>query len=241
MHLKMSTLAAEYPAAKTSNMKSESEFGTRETRWKTAQVYAMAGICLVLGLLLGYLFRDSGSVHTTAQSATASSGSNPPASLGAADAGQNMPALEQMHAMADKQVEPLLAKLKSDPANVGLLNQIGTIYRTTHQFKDAVSYYEKALKIAPNNVAARTDMASCLYYEGNVNAALDQLQKSLQYDPKDANTLFNLGMIRWQGKKDANGAVAAWGQLLKSNPAIAEDKRAEVEKLIAQAKQGNVN
>jgi cytochrome c-type biogenesis protein CcmH/NrfG len=148
-----------------------------------------------------------------------------------------MPTLEQMQQMANKQAEPLLAKLKNDPTNAGLLNQIGTIYRSTHQFKEAVEYYEKALQIAPNNVAARTDMASCLYYEGNVDGALDQLQRALQYDPKDANSLFNLGMIRWQGKKDANGAVAAWEQLLKSNPTLAEAQRAEVKKLVAQVKQ----
>ena len=220
-------------------MKSEPESGAGEARWKTAQVYMMAGICLVLGLLLGYLFRDSGSVNAPAQSVAVSSGFAHPGQTSGAP--QIAPTLEQMHAMADKQVEPLLARLKSDPANVGLLNQIGTIYRATHQFKDAIEYYEKALKIAPNNVAARTDMASCLYYEGNIDVALEQLQKSLQSDSKDANTLFNLGMIRWQGKRDATGAVAAWERLLKSNPAMAEDKRAEVEKLIAQAKQGNVN
>jgi len=219
-------------------MQNELENGASEQRWKAPQVYAMAGICLVLGLLLGYLFRDSGSHGTPPAPATAQPAFVHPASAGAPNAApQPMPTLEQMQQMANKQAEPLLAKLKNDPTNAGLLNQIGTIYRSTHQFKEAVEYYEKALQIAPNNVAARTDMASCLYYEGNVDGALDQLQRALQYDPKDANSLFNLGMIRWQGKKDANGAVAAWEQLLKSNPTLAEAQRAEVKKLIAQVKQ----
>jgi cytochrome c-type biogenesis protein CcmH/NrfG len=211
------------------------ENGASEPRWKPAQVYAMAGVCLVLGLLLGYLFRDSGSHDTPPAPATAQPAFVHPVSTGAANAApQPMPTLEQMQQMANKQAEPLLAKLKSDPTNVGLLNQIGTIYRSTHQFKEAAAYYEKALQVAPNNVAARTDMASCLYYEGNVDGALDQLQRAVQYDPKDANALFNLGMIRWQGKKDAKGAVAAWEQLLKSNPTLAEAKRAEVKKMVAQ-------
>ena len=142
-----------------------------------------------------------------------------------------------MKRMADKQAEPLLQKLKSDPNSSSLLNQLGTLYKETHQFKQAEDYYRKALKADPKNVAARTDLASCLYYEGDVDGALGQLQESLHYDPKDANTLFNLGVIRWQAKKDSSGAVSAWQRLLKSNPELADDKRAAVEQLIAQAKQ----
>lgn len=198
----------------------------------------MAGTCLVLGLLLGYLFRSSGSAGTSPQPAATQPAFVHPASAGAANAAaQSMPTLEQMQQMANEQAEPLLAKLKSDPTNVGLLNQIGTIYRSTHQFKEGATYYEKALQIAPNNVAARTDMASCLFYQGDVDGALEQLQRALQYDPKDANSLFNLGMIRWQGKNDPKSAVAAWEQLLKSNPTLPEARRAEVKKLIAQMKQ----
>ena len=150
---------------------------------------------------------------------------------------QPTPSLDDMKRMADKQAEPLLQKLKNDPNNSSLLNQLGTLYKETHQFKQAESYYQSAVKADPKNVAARTDLASCLYYEGDVDGALSQLQESLQYDPKNANTLFNLGVIRWQAKKDSSGAVSAWQQLLKSNPKLPDDKKGAVEKLIAQAKQ----
>jgi len=85
-------------------------------------------------------------------------------------------------------------------------------------------------------------MASCLYYSGDVDGALSQLQQSLMYDPTNANSLFNLGVIRWHGKQDAKGAVAAWQQLLKSNPNLEANKKNQVEKLIADAsQQGNKN
>jgi cytochrome c-type biogenesis protein CcmH/NrfG len=54
----------------------------------------------------------------------------------------------------------------------------------------------------------------------------------LHYDPKDANSLFNLGIMRLQGKKDSKGALAAWQLLLKSNPQLSEDRKARVQKLI---------
>jgi len=151
-----------------------------------------------------------------------------------------MPTLEDMKRMADKKAEPLLEKLKADPRNSDLLNQIGTLYKATHQFKEAEGYFQKALDVDPKNVGARTDLASCLFYEGDADGAIKQLEQSLTYDPKDANSLFNLGMIRMQAKNDSKGAVAAWQQLLKSNPKLAEDKKAAVEKLIAQARQPKV-
>ena len=69
----------------------------------------------------------------------------------------------------------------------------------------------------------------------SADGAIQQLEKSLSYDSKDANSLFNLGMIRLQAKNDPSGAVTAWQQLLKLNPTLAENKKAAVEKLIAQA------
>jgi cytochrome c-type biogenesis protein CcmH/NrfG len=77
-------------------------------------------------------------------------------------------------------------------------------------------------------------MASCLFYNGDVDGAISQLQQSLHYDPKDANSLFSLGMIKWQGKRDSKGAMAAWQQLLKSNPQLNAERKAHLQKLMAQ-------
>lgn len=196
--------------------------------WKPAQVYTMAGICVVIGLVLGYLFRDSASNAVPASAVAQAS------SQGAITAPAQMPSLDQMKHMADEQAEPLLAKLQNDPNNSDLLNQIGTIYKATHQFKEAIRYYQKAVQADPKNNLARTDLASCLYYEGDVDGALTQLQQALTYNPKDANSLFNLGMIRWKGKGDTKGAVEAWNQLLKSNPQLDKQKKTQVEKLLAE-------
>ena len=58
-----------------------------------------------------------------------------------------------------------------------------------------------------------------------MDGAISQLQTALQYDPKDANSLFNLGMIKWQGKQDGKGALAAWRELLKSNPQLSAEQQ----------------
>ncbi len=204
--------------------------------WLASQVYAMAAVCLLVGLAVGYLFRGSQSSLLPVPAEN----SGQPAAMANAIGGR-MPSLEQMRQMADAKAAPLLEKLRSDPKNGELLIQVGKIYNSTHQFKEAAGYYDKALQVDPKNVAIRTEMASCLYYSGDTDAAISQLQQSLGYDPHDANALFNLGMMKWQGKKDSQGALAAWQQLLKSNPQLSTDRKATVQKLIANLQMGGKN
>jgi len=196
--------------------------------WQAKQVYTMAVVCLLIGLAIGYLFRGSQSPAVPPRPAAIAQPSAPANVMGG-----HMPSLDEMKQMADKKAAPLLDKLKDDPKNSDLLFQVGNIYKATHQFKQAVSYYDQALQVSPKNVAIRTEKASCLYYTGDIDGAIAQLQQSLVYAPKDANSLFNLGLIRWQGRQDGKGALAAWQQLLKSNPQLSADRKAAVQRLMA--------
>jgi cytochrome c-type biogenesis protein CcmH/NrfG len=198
--------------------------------WTPVQVYVMAALCLVLGGALGYLFRGSGS-HS--QPTVAQAGTTQPAAQQAGT--KQMPSLEDMKKMADKKAEPLLTQLKTDPKNVDTLKQVARIYESTHQFGEAANYLNQIVALQPKDLSSRTELASCLYYSGDVDGAISQLQEALKISPNDANSLFNLGLIRLNGKSDNQGALAAWRQLLKSNPKLESNKKAEVEKLMADA------
>lgn len=211
-------------------MKSELKETTR-SEWHPTSAYIMAAVCLLLGTLVGYLLRGSAApaspgVQISGGGTTASTAAEP-----------QMPSLDDLKRMADKQAEPVLAKLQASPNNPDLLTQLGAIYEATHRFKEAAEYYHKALAIKPDNVAVRTRAASCLYYAGEVDAAISQLQRSLEDDPHNANALFNLGLIKWQGKKDAQGALGAWQMLLDSNPKLEAPKKADVQSLMAEVRQ----
>ncbi len=197
---------------------------------RATQVYAAAGVCLALGLVIGYLARGSQSPVVAAHPAAGARPSSPSADAASAP---RKPSLEEMKQLADKQAAPLLAKLKNDPNDKALLVQLGAIYHTKHRFKEAASYYEKALQVDPGNVAIRTKLASSLYRNDDVDEAIAQLNRALSYDPKDANSLFDLGMIRLQAKGDGKGALAAWQKLLKSNPQLSPERKATVQKLMA--------
>ena len=193
-----------------------------------SHVYAMAIICLIAGLGIGYLMRSSELAVPHAQRVAVSS------PHGAMPAGHS---LEQLKQMSDQKAAPLLEKLKSNPNDTSLLTQVAALYHTTHRFKEAADYYNRAVNTDPKNVALRTKLASSLYRNGDVDGAIAQLNAALTCDPKDANALYNLGMIRLQGKGDSKGAVAAWQRLLKTNPELSPDRKAVVMKVMASAMQ----
>ncbi|PYX87259.1 MAG: hypothetical protein DMG68_12380 [Acidobacteria bacterium] len=204
---------------------------TAGREWRPASAYMMAVFCLVLGGMVGYLLRGS---TVPAPAIAAHSGENLTASTATIP---QTPSLDDMKHMADKQAEPVLGKLKGDPKNPELLIQVGAIYQATHRFKEAAEYYEQSLEIKPGNVGIRTQAATCLYYAGDINGALSELQRSLQDDPRNANALFNLGVIKWRGKQDGRGALKAWQKLLDSNPKLEAQKKADVRKLMTQVRQ----
>jgi cytochrome c-type biogenesis protein CcmH/NrfG len=192
--------------------------------WTPAQVALLASVCLVLGLAGGY-FLPAGKGANAA---------HPPAVASTPNAPHPLPTMEQMKALADAKATPLLEKLKTTPNDAGLLAQLGAIYSSNHQFKEAAQYFDKSLKLDPRSIPNRVALASCLYYGGDVDSALAQLDQALKYDPKDTNSLFDVGVMRWKGKNDAAGAIAAWQQLLKVHPDL--DRRPIVEKMIAEAR-----
>jgi cytochrome c-type biogenesis protein CcmH/NrfG len=197
----------------------------------SSRVYTLAVAALVLGLALGYFVVGK----KTTPAAPVATATPPAVHTGMPPGGHPMPTMEQMKAMADVKAAPLLAALKDKPKDPKLLAQVAALYASTHQFKEAVNYYRQSLQVDPKNVNTRTELASSLYYSGDVDGALRELQDALKEKPNDVNALFNLGMIRYKGKDDSAGAIAAWQQLLKTHPDL--DRKQAVEQLIAEAQQ----
>jgi tetratricopeptide (TPR) repeat protein len=93
----------------------------------------------------------------------------------------------------------------------------------------------QSLKIDPKATDVRTDMATAYHLMGQSDRAIQEYEAVLQVDGKHANALFNEGMVKWQDKKDMNGAIVSWKRLLEAHPDYAQRER--VEQLIAQAQQ----
>jgi cytochrome c-type biogenesis protein CcmH/NrfG len=200
--------------------------------WTGKQAILLSVVCLIVGIGGGWLIRvlQTPTAKGSAQAEPVSA----PAANAAAPASQT-PDPARLKEMADAQAAPLIDKLKSDPNNPDLLTGIGNVYYDAQQYPMAVDYYGRALKTNPSDAAVRTDMATAYWYMGDADAAIAEFNKALVYSPNNANTLFNLGLVKWKGKMDTAGAIADWEKLLAANPNY--EARDKVEQMIAEAKQ----
>jgi tetratricopeptide (TPR) repeat protein len=205
---------------------------TQIEQWTKTQAAILGVICLTAGIAGGWTIRASQNLALTGPSNAIASIAP---SAGDASSASQMPSAAQLKAMADAQAAPLLDKLKSDPDNQSLLTSIGNLYYDARQYPVAIDYYGRVLKAKPSDAAVRTDMATAYWYLGNADTAIAEFNKALTYAPKNPNTLFNLGLVKWQGKTDAEGALADWEKLLASNPNY--EGKEKVEQMIAAVKQ----
>ena len=194
-----------------------------EGTWTSREASLLALVCLMAGLLIGYLFRGSSALAPAAQ-VVMPAPSNVPAATNAPATAESVQPL----------AAPLLAVLRVDPKNVENLVQLGNLYYDHHVYPQAIEYYMRALELRPNDVNVRTDLGTAYWYSNLPQQAVKEYEKSLAINPSHPNTLFNLGIVRSQGLKDLAGAIVAWEKLLKTNPDYPEKQR--VFNLIAQAK-----
>jgi len=192
---------------------SETKKNSSVEQWTSLHAYALAAGCLVVGIASGWFVRGSQAPGTAGVVQSVAAATTPQANSAGVQ-----PSPEEMRGMADKQAEPLLAKLQSDPKNAELLANLGNIYYDTQQFPVAIDYYEKSLKLKPKDASVRTDMATAYWYVGNADTAIAEFNKALADEPNKANALFNLGVVQWQGKLDVEAALATWQKLLETNP-----------------------
>jgi cytochrome c-type biogenesis protein CcmH/NrfG len=195
--------------------------------WTNVQIYTAIAMVLIVGGIGGYLLHSSGTPaesSSPASSPAPTTGSSLPPSMLTTAPGQAL----------DSQVKPLLARLETNPKDVSALTELGNVYFDASQWATAIGYYTRSLNEFPKNPDVRTDMGIAYYYTGDADRALREFDQALKDDPRHAQTLFNVGVVKKEGKHDPKGAIAAWESLLKINPAYQE--RAKVETMLSEAR-----
>jgi cytochrome c-type biogenesis protein CcmH/NrfG len=135
----------------------------------------------------------------------------------------------------EQELEALRDIVARDPDNLDAVLALGNRLYDARRYAEAVPYYETAVRLDPDNVDASTDLGTALYYSGRPDDALAQYERSLAIDDAHAQTLFNIGIVSFEGLGDAQQAIDSWERLLSTNPAYPD--RARVEQLLAQARQ----
>lgn len=163
---------------------------------------AVTGIAgMLLGVLLGYMLGVPQNEARPLPVAAATTGAAP-----------------HPHLVNEQELQGWRNILATDPKNVRANVELANLLYDAGRYPEAIPYYRQALTLDPKNVSVSTDLATSLYYAGRADEALAQLETSLTIDPRHGQTLFNVGIVRRDGKNDPRGAIVAWEKLLASVP-----------------------
>lgn len=109
--------------------------------------------------------------------------------------------------------------LTRDPKNLSAAVNAANLLYDGHRYAEAVPFYQHAFALNESDVNVSTDLGTALWYAGRPDEALAQYERSLKLSPTHAQTLYNVGVVRADGKHDYPGAVAVWEKLLATSPA----------------------
>ncbi len=193
--------------------------------WSRTKACGLALICLLSGIGIGYLIRAP---------FRASAGKPRAAEPASAHVPDVMATLDPLKQEADRQAEPLLARLRNSPGDSFLLAEIGKVYYQMRQFSAAAKYYEDSIRVQPD-ASVLVKLGGAYHFNGEDDRAIGAWNDALRLDPDNPDALFNIGFVQWRERGNRMEAIAAWKKLLDTNPN--HPKRAQVEGLLAQAKQ----
>jgi tetratricopeptide (TPR) repeat protein len=114
-----------------------------------------------------------------------------------------------------------LAELKSEveknPNDTLALKKYADFLSAAHNMNDAITYYEKILKVDPKRADVRFALAVIYYHKQDYAKCEDENKQVLAFDPKNQMALYNLGAVAaTQGEVDK--AKDYWNQVIKINP-----------------------
>ncbi len=116
-------------------------------------------------------------------------------------------------------IDYLLQANKLRPDNVEVVIQLGNANFELERYEAAERWYSAALVKKPDNVNVRTDLGLTFYFRkpNNVDRAIEEFRRSLQYDPQHELTLQNITVVLTD-RGDVDEARATLARLEEVNP-----------------------
>lgn len=105
------------------------------------------------------------------------------------------PTADNVSGEYDAQVHQLKERLRSNPADTTHLLRLARLYQDGHKPLMAATYYERLLKVKPEDRQSWLDLTNCYASYGDWDKAHVAIQKMLQQFPKDEQGRYNMGAI----------------------------------------------
>ncbi len=136
-----------------------------------------------------------------------------------------------------KRVNDLKRALQQNPKSLEVLVSLANLYHDAGIWPEAVSYYERAVAVAPNNPDLLTDLG--ISYRGvrEFDRALENFGKAQQIDPSHWQSLFNTVVVAGFDLKKKDLAMEAMRSMEVIQPRPAEltaDRLAQLRQALEQ-------
>jgi tetratricopeptide (TPR) repeat protein len=136
----------------------------------------------------------------------------------------------QRAGLLDTSERTLLNALRTNPMNTDHSANLGRLHRTwatlvddpaqkTLRLQKSIAYYQDAIRLSPNTVHLRNEMAQTYIQQGDYDNALLQLNESLQRDQKYAQTYYFLGEY-YRARDDKANAAENYLKAIALDPAV---------------------
>ena len=138
--------------------------------------------------------------------------------------GSNQPSKENVSEEYRNKMAELKAEVEKNPDDTLALKRYADFLSAAHNMNDAITYYEKILKVDPKREDIHFALAVIYYHKQDYARCEDENNQVLSFDPKNQMALYNLGAVA-ATRGEINKAKAFWNQV------IAIDSESETSKL----------
>lgn len=187
------------------------------------ELIVTAVVFLGVGFLGGYIFQSTRQAgpQTVVVTPSPSSGAVGQETSGqAASGGSPMQGLPPGHPPLNiaETIKTLQDQAAQNPQDPDAALRLANLFYDNQRYQEAANWYEKALKLDPKNVNARTDLGTVYFNLGRPTEALAEYKKSLEQEPTHQPTIYNSIIVNLEGTHDLAAARAAWKKLNGLNP-----------------------
>jgi cytochrome c-type biogenesis protein CcmH/NrfG len=201
----------------------EKEIKTGGTTVKKETMWLVAFIALMVGFLGGVVF----GVYKT--------GSDKPIQKSMV----SQPVEKDQGASVERaaQIFQLEKMTKENPDDAAAWASLGNLYFDNGNYQKAITAYTRSLALKPNDANVITDLGVMYRRSGQPNKAIEEFDKAAKIDPKHETALFNKGIVLMHDLNDLDGAIQAWQELLKRNPAATSPSGQPLKDLVEKIKE----
>ncbi|SIO36974.1 tetratricopeptide repeat protein [Halodesulfovibrio marinisediminis] len=165
-------------------------------------------MCTVFALCLGVFLGNLLTVIYTAQ---------PPAQQSTAIQ-QSQPTQPQVSQSQASRIIDLERLTRNEPDNISAWQQLGNAYYDANRPEHAIKAYIKSLELDESFPNIWTDLGTMYRRTGQFQKAIESYDNALKFAPTHPNALFNKGIVYLHDLEQKEKGIAAWEELLKSNP-----------------------